>query len=288
MYMNTDLINIKCVEQDIKQYLINHHKDSIDKAVSLINKWLNEKSPSQYKNIRKILIKDYPWFDIVLDLLNKIIVSGYIPFLSLASMFHLSDELDKPNNTATVAEILLIINSIDLFVIEQTKTNYYIYPYLELPELLQDRIILSCYVPPKDSITKVKSNKGIILGSKFNKHDKPISLDVINTLNSQEYILDSWFVDNHKKPWFQDEKDTSKLTDVEKAKYEIQLKTWEQYQEQLEVFIKHLKDNPFYFEHKYDMRGRVYVRGYHFSTQGTSYEKACINLNKYEHVTGKL
>lgn len=92
MYMNTDLINIKCVEQDIKQYLINHHKDSIDKAVSLINKWLNEKSPSQYKNIRKILIKDYPWFDIVLDLLNKIIVSGYIPFYHwlLCSIYQMS------------------------------------------------------------------------------------------------------------------------------------------------------------------------------------------------------
>ena len=288
MYMNTDLINIKSVEQDIKHYLISNHKDSIDKAVSLINTWLSEKSPSQYKNIRKVLIKDFPWFDIVIDMVTKIVVSGYIPFLSLCSMIHLSDELDKPNNTTTVAEILLIINSIDLYTIEQTRTNYYIYHTLELPELLQDRLILSCYVPPKDTITKVRNNKGIILGNKFNKHDKPLSLDVINILNSQEYILDSWFVDNHKKPWFQDEKDVSKLSEVEKAKYEIQLKTWEQYQEQLEVFIKHLKDNPFYFEHKYDMRGRVYVKGYHFTTQGTSYEKACINLNKYEYVYGEL
>lgn len=288
MYMNTDLINIKCVEQDIKQYLINNHKDSIDNAVSLINTWLNEKSPSKYKNIRKTLIKDYPWFDVVTDMLVRITVSGYIPFLSLASMIHLSDELDKPNNTVTVAEILLIINSIDLYTIEQTKTNYYIYHNLDLPEQLQDRLILSCYVPPKDTVTKVKSNKGIILGSKFNKHDKHLSLDVINTLNSQEYILDSWFIDNHKKPWFQDEKDVSKLSEVERAKYETQLKTWETYQEQLEVFIKYLKDSPFYFEHKYDMRGRVYVRGYHFNTQGTSYEKACINLNKYEYITGEL
>lgn len=286
--MNTDLINIKVIEQDIKQYLITHHKDSIDKAVSLINDWLGEKSPSKYKNIRKVLIKDFPWFDIVLDMITKITVSGYIPFLSLASMIHLTDELDKPNNTATICEILLIINSIDLFVIEQTKTNYYIYHCLDLPQILQDRIILSCYVPPKHTVTKVRNNNGIILGSKFNRHNKPLALDVINILNEQEYILDSWFVDNHKKPWFQDKKDVSKLTEEERYKYEIQLKTWETYQEQLEVFIKYLKDNPFYFEHKYDKRGRVYVRGYHFSTQGTSYEKACINLNKYEYITGDL
>ena len=286
--MNTDLINIKCIEKDVKKFLLLNHKDSIDKAVSLVNTWLDTRDASTSKNVRKAIIKPYPWFDIITNTLTKIIMSGYTPWLSVASQIHISDEFDTPTNIQTAMEIILIINSIDLFCIEQTKTNYYIYPIIELPELLQDRLILSCYVPPKGTITKVKSNKGIILGGKFNQHNNPISLDVINTLNKQEYILDTWFIDNHKKPWFQDYKDTSKMSEHERNQYEIQLKSWEKYQEQLEVFVKHLKENPFYFEHKYDKRGRIYVQGYHFSTQGTSYEKACINLNKYDYVTGEL
>ena len=43
--------------------------------------------------------------------------------------------------------------------------------------------------------------------------------------------------------------------------------------------------NEFYLTHKYDRRGRTYAVGYHVNSQGTDYNKACLELANEEVIT---
>ncbi|WP_273637061.1 hypothetical protein [Moraxella catarrhalis] len=134
-------------------------------------------------------------------------------------------------------------------------------------------------------------NDHIVLGYKENQHNQRLSLDVINTLNQNKYVLDNYVIQNFEKPWFKEvlkECELSLLDTIDQQKYYDQTVTFEKYKEQLKVLTEIIKDKPIYFNHKYDKRGRIYTVGYHFNTQGTSYEKACINLCKQELITGEL
>lgn len=277
--MNISLIDKQCIKRDIKKYLQQEHSQLLDKSVELLTNWVN--TPSwESKDKRKSIIKHYPHYDMVLSIYTNVLMSSSMPLISMAQSITISDEMSILDNIKTVTEILVVLVDTAVYDISSSYKSYNITPVLKLPQLLQDRINLSCFVPPKQTVTTVKDNKNIILGSKFNRHNLPLSLDVINAMNNQQYVLDNWFIHNHEKPMF--------IDDIDKQADENQLIAWNKYQEQFKVFIQYLADNPFYFEHKYDKRGRIYVKGYHFNTQGTSYEKACISLAKYETVTGEL
>lgn len=285
--LDYQLISAKHIKQDVLSFIIDNYQDSINEAVLLIKGWLVKES-WETKMFRKHLISNYDFHDIVTKLFTHICMMGKLPLLSMCESFHLSNEMNKLDNTKTVMEILVILCDLNLYDIARTSNGFIIYPTIPLPQILSDRIQLACFVPPKQQAKQVFNNTGLILGDKFNAHNKPIALDVINRLNRQQYELDTWFISNYSKPWFREEVDITELSDNEKRKYLIQLDTWHKYKEQLEFFIKQLSDKPLYFNHKYDKRGRIYTVGYHFNTQGTSYEKACINLKHKEFVTGEL
>lgn len=284
---DSSLLDIKHIKKDVLNYINKGYQDSINEAIKLINLWLDKES-WETKTKRKQLIRDYDFTKIVPRLFTHIITMGKLPLLSMAESFHLCDEMDILDNTKTVMELLVVLCDLGIYDIAYNGISYNVYHTLELPELLQNRLELSCFVPPKQEYVQVSNNQGLILGGKFNAHEKPTALDVINKMNKQCYVLDDWFIANHQKPWFRDDSDIEFMSESEKAKYQQGLHTWEKYKEQLMFFIKELSGKPIYFNHKYDKRGRIYAQGYHFNTQGTSYEKACINLCKQELITGEL
>ena len=113
-------------------------------------------------------------------------------------------------------------------------------------------------------------NESVILGSKVKSHNKPIRLDVINTLNSIGFVLD---------------KDT--CNKIHKSKDEllgVDLDNWSQYIKEQDMLIEDYKDRKFYFNHKLDSRQRIYSQGWHINYQGDEHNKAMVNLAKYEKV----
>jgi len=108
----------------------------------------------------------------------------------------------------------------------------------------------------------------VVIGGKDKQHNKPLRLDVINILNNIGFVLD---------------KETCKK--VHKPKNKLKgddLKNWNKKMKETSSIVKEYEDTEFYFNWKLDSRQRMYCQGYHLSTQGDEYQKASINLAKYE------
>lgn len=122
-------------------------------------------------------------------------------------------------------------------------------------------------------------------------HDEDICLDVLNILNANEYCLDEAVIAYCSDTWTQEEltsEEFNELSHQDKLIYSMSQEQWEIHQEQ-SYKIKTLMlyhNNSFYLQNKVDKRGRIYTSGYHISTQGNSFKKACINLKKKEICTG--
>ena len=297
------LMHPKHITNDVRALIRSDFQTQINQSIKVIHKWIEVKE-YQSKDERKLLLSQLDIEYIVVDILSTTFMYAQspMPFISIAAMVQISG-MDKLSSLKTVSELLALLVHTKLYEIQQTKDSRYIYSLLELPfdHPLSKRIRLSCYLPPMvEKPMQVYNNfqsgyytvnDCVILGFKENQHKEKLALDVINTLNSIEYELDPYALNNFEKQWFRKElgdTELALLSNDDQMDYYIQHQTWQQYQEQFEVLSKMLKDKTFYFLHKYDKRGRIYTQGYHFSNQGTSFEKACLNLAKKELITGEL
>ena len=138
----------------------------------------------------------------------------------------------------------------------------------------------------------------MILGFYENHHDDNICLDVINTLNSNEYELDIEFIKQYKEEatevTIEQLQENARikdkvLTDIDAQKKLKEIRdNWDKYQEQ-GAFLQHLMvhhGNSFYLCNKVDKRGRIYSSGYHVNVQGSSFKKAMVNFKHHEIPTG--
>lgn len=271
------------IQQDLQQLIAESFTDKISKAVNVIKKWCDIDEKSELKNQRKQILRCLDLNNIVIQLISTILTycQEPLPFVSVASMLNIGYET-KMENVRTVSELLALLEPLEIYTIGENKD---IQSLLTPPDEIYNRIKLACYIPPM--ITKPNklyknndcglltiNNDSLILGDKENYHKGNISLDVLNILNSNEYVIDDYIVNNFQKEFHLD-------TPQDIINKEVFL-------DQFNVFYKHLKDKTVYFTHKVDKRGRVYSCGYHFNTQGTSFEKACISLSNQELVTGEL
>lgn len=113
-------------------------------------------------------------------------------------------------------------------------------------------------------------NDSVILGGYEKQHNKPVRLDVLNILNNIGFVLDE--VTCNKLHISKNELDKENLDN------------WEQKIREENILFKFYKSKEFFFNHKLDSRQRIYSQGYHLNVQGDEYNKACINLAKYEVV----
>lgn len=307
------MLNQKTLEyyfhpKHIKNAIIDELKRSIPNelttSVNHIKQWIAEPDSSVYTYQTKQLIKDYPLYDIVIDIIATVCMHANtpIPYISIASMIKL-DNLTKKQSILMISQMLAIISQIPYYTLNSDGKYkpYYIKSNLILPQIIQDRLKHACYLPPMiekpDTInTNYTSgyqtfNDSVILGFTENSHNQPLALDVLNTLNQTQYILDEYVLNNFTKPWHRQElthDEVSLLHIDDQNKYHIQKQTFDTFKGQFDVMTKHFTGKTLYFTHKYDKRGRVYAQGYHFNPQGTSFEKACISLKNQELVTGEL
>lgn len=286
------LIHPQHLTKDIKEYLSVEYADDIANIKTVLQDYLNQ-DYWESKNARLELIKHLDLETVILDILVQVclIAQNDIPLVSLCSAKQIKD-MNKQESATTIGEILHCIDSTDLILWDKPKGKILVRSNMALSDDLERRLNIMCVLPPmmtkprklthnKSSGFLTINNDSLILGDKENHHDECISLDVLNTLNSQALCLDLDICYKFEKEFTSD-------FDIDTDEYKNQKKTYDKAKEQFEFFRDKLADNTIFFTHKVDKRGRVYSQGYQMNTQGTSYEKACINLKTKEFVTGEL
>lgn len=278
------------ISVDIQEYLRVKYADEVNSLTIALGEYISQSywdsKNERLKSINKDLTK------VILNILTQtiLIASDYVPLLTICSS--VSFGLSRYHDIQTCGDILWLINQTDLILIDIVDTRYYIKSNMELQEELINRLNIMCVLPPmlvKPSKLRHNRSSGyltidgdnLILGDKENYHDEAISLDVLNTLNQQAFQLDLDIC-------YKFEKEFKSEFDKDTDEYLNQHKTHNKAKEQFEYFRDVIQDKTIFFTHKVDKRGRIYSQGYQFNTQGSSYEKACINLKTKEFVTGEL
>ena len=278
------------ISKDIQEYLLDKYTDEIDSLTTSLREYISQSYWDSKNERLQAINKDLT--KVILNILTQtvLIASDYVPLLSICSS--VSFGLGRYHDIQTCADVLWLINQTDLILIDIVNDTRYIQSNMELPDELVNRLTLMCVLPPmlvkprtlrhNKSCGYLTINKdSLILGDKENYHDECISLDVLNTLNSQALCLDLDICYKFQKEFKSEfDKDTDE--------YLNQRKTYERAKEQFEYFRDVIQDKTIFFTHKVDKRGRIYSQGYQFNTQGSSYEKACINLKTKEFVEGEL
>lgn len=296
------LLHPKHILEDIKKEIEEFLSDDLKESMKLIFKWVNT-SYWDSKNKRLDLLKDQDLYSLLLNIIAKTVLYCQEP-MKLASVIGMVSiqGMSKIDSMTTVGELIAILVEHEYYELSQIQGTYYVTSSLEPSEQLAKRIHLGCYLPPMvekpDVITTNKSSgyktiysDSLILSDKENYHDENICLDVLNILNSNEFELDNDFVLNHVKTWHREELSKEQLLELsleERQQYEQDIDNWDKFQEQYKYLRSMLLGKTIYFTHKVDKRGRVYTQGYHFNPQGSSFEKACLNLKTKEIVTGEL
>lgn len=127
------------------------------------------------------------------------------------------------------------------------------------------------------------SKGSILLNGAYHEHD--VCLDHINRLNSMELTINLRTAQMVKNCWKNLDKPKQ---DEPVEKYQKRVKAFEKYDADAHVVIEHLlvTGNAFHLTHRYDRRGRTYAQGYHVHTQGNSWNRAIIEFQNKEFVTG--
>jgi hypothetical protein len=115
-----------------------------------------------------------------------------------------------------------------------------------------------------------KARVPLVLGS-YTQHDEPQNYEVINDLNSIEWVFD---------------KEVLKETEVPPRKLnKLSWKNFKQMIRESNYIYNILKDKRFWLCWQYDSRGRANSHGYHVNFQSYEYKKALLNFSKYEYLS---
>lgn len=275
---------------DIQEYLSDKYADEVNSLTTSLREYISipywDSKDERLQAINKDLTK------VILNILMQtvILASEYVPLLSVCSSVSFGGS--RYHDIQTCADVLYLINQTDLILIDIIGSTRYIKSNMQLTDELVNRLNIMCVLPPmlvkprtlrqnKSSGYLTINKDNLILGDKENYHDEAISLDVLNTLNSQALCLDLDICYKFQKEFKSEfDKDTDE--------YLNQHKTHNKAKEQFEYFRDVIQDKTIFFTHKVDKRGRVYSQGHTINFQGSSYEKACLQLKVKEFVTGEL
>lgn len=277
------------ISKDIQEYLLDKYADEIDSLTKSLGEYISQSYWDSKNERLQAINKDLT--KVILNILTQtvLIASDYVPLLTICSSVSFGS--GRYHDIQTCADVLWLINQTDLILIDIVGSKRYIKSNMELSDELVNRLTLMCVLPPmlvkprtlrhNKSCGYLTIKDSLILGDKENYHDECISLDVLNTLNSQALCLDLDICYKFQKEFKSEfDKDTDE--------YLNQRKTYERAKEQFEFFRDKLADNTIHLTHKVDKRGRVYSQGYVINTEGTSFEKACLQLKVKEFVEGEL
>lgn len=278
--------------------------NKLNRGVEYVTAWLN-KDHDIDRELRLLAVRELDIKELVMQVVACISLECQKPMklVSVASLCarHLGMS-DKVEAIHTMAEIIAVLGETDLFDNKKTKEGWIVISRVELDNEVTQYADNALYLPPliikprkvrsnRDSGYITQRGESLILGFYENHHDDNICLDVINTLNSNEYELDIEFINQYEEQWHREElsqQEYEELSHADREIYNMDEKNWEKFQEQGKFFqtlmIHH--GNSFYLCNKVDKRGRIYSSGYHISPQASSFKKASINFKHREIPTG--
>jgi len=201
----------------------------------------------------------------------------------LATQLDYSEMADR---IKTAAEIVAIICHSDLYDIilarDSTSGSMMLKSNFALDTPTSTKLAAHKYLPPlvcKPNWIRANQDSGyltkkqsVILGGV--SHDKPVNLDMLNQANSVEFSLDIRMLalaEKSKKPLDTALKISNHKLMVDSSNIVYQ------------GMLDH--DNRFWFDHRYDSRGRMYCSGYNVTYQGSEFKKAALNLHHKELIT---
>lgn len=279
------------VSKDIQEYLSQTYADEVNSLSESLREYISIPYWDS-KNIRLQALNKDLTKKVILNILTQVllIASDYVPLITVCSSMSFGGS--RYHDIQTCADILHLINQTELIMVDVVDTRYYICSNMQLSDELVNRLNIMCVLPPmlvrprmlrhNKSCGYLTINKdNLILGDKENYHDDYISLDVLNTLNSQALTLDLDIC-------YKFEKEFKSEFDKDTDEYLNQRKTHNKAKEQFEYFRDVIQDKTIFFTHKVDKRGRIYSQGYSFNPMGSSFEKACLQLKVKEFVEGEL
>lgn len=278
-------------KKGIQQASINDLENTADisallaQAVATLENWMHDKHAPE-KTIRLQTLLDIDLKSFLYQLLATICLECQQPMklVAIASMSakHLKQG-EKVERIQTLAEIIAVLCEIDFCDLFNDRHNcYWVHSLYTLDPAVTQFKSDAISLPPlliqprtlrhnRDSGYLTQQGQSLILGDAENHHEYDLCLDVLNTLNANQYSLDLHFISTQ-----QEQQPTVPAEQYDKFKQHCYL-------------IKSLilyHGNCFYLQHRVDKRGRLYASGYHISTQGNSFKKACINLKNTQHCTG--
>ncbi len=277
--------------------------NKLNRGIEYVNTWLN-KDHDIDRELRLLAVRDLDIKELVLQVTACISLECQKPMklVSVASLCarHLGMS-DKVEAIHTMAEIIAVLGETDLFDNKKTREGWIVISRVELDSEVTQYADNALYLPPliikprkvrsnRDSGYITQRGESLILGFYENHHDDNICLDVINILNSNEYELDTDFIDNNDMEWSEPEFEEGKHTHYEEEQITAMSKDYFEnyFKEQSKFFFKLMKHhgNSLYITNKVDKRGRIYSQGFHINPQGDSYHKAMLNLKHREIPTG--
>ena len=140
--------------------------------------------------------------------------------------------------------------------IQELEIAQYLPPMLETPEDWTD-----------NSHGGYQTVNTSAISGKFNHHNNPIGLDVLNILQHIGYVLN---------------RDIVKRQEVPKAqpKSPLAKRMFRELKRKSRYWYRFFGKNVFYFVWRFDKRGRIYSSGYHINPQSFEYKKALIDFAK--------
>ena len=277
--------------------------NKLNRGIEYVNSWLN-KDHDIDRELRLLAVRELDIKELVMQVVACISLECQKPMklVSVASLCarHLNMS-DKVEAIHTMAEIIAVLGETDLFDNKKTREGWIVISRVELDTEVTQYADNALYLPPliikprkvrhnRDSGYITQRGESLILGFYENHHDDNICLDVINILNSNEYELDTDFIDNNVMEWSEPEFEVGKHTHYEEEQITAMSKDYFEnyFKEQSKFFVKLMKHhgNSLYITNKVDKRGRIYSQGFHINPQGDSYHKAMLNLKHREIPTG--
>jgi hypothetical protein len=277
--------------------------NKLNRGIEYVNSWLN-KDHDVERELRLLAVRELDIKELVMQVVACISLECQKPMklVSIASLCarHLNMS-DKVEAIHTMAEIIAVLGETDLFDNKKTREGWIVISRVELDSEVTQYADNALYLPPliikprkvrhnRDSGYITQRGESLILGFYENHHDDNICLDVINILNSNEYELDTDFINQYEMEWSEPEFEVGKHTHYEEEQITAMSKDYFEnyFKEQSQFFIKLMKHhgNSLYITNKVDKRGRVYSQGFHINPQGDSYHKAMLNLKHREIPTG--
>ena len=277
--------------------------NKLNRGIEYVNTWLN-KDHDIDRELRLLAVRELDIKELVMQVVACISLECQKPMklVSVASLCarHLNMS-DKVEAIHTMAEIIAVLGETDLFDNKKTREGWIVISRVGLDAEVTQYADNALYLPPliikprkvrhnRDSGYITQRGESLILGFYENHHDDNICLDVLNILNSNEYELDTDFIDNNDMEWSEPEFEVGKHTHYEEEQITAMSKDYFEnyFKEQSKFFVKLMKHhgNSLYITNKVDKRGRVYSQGFHINPQGDSYHKAMLNLKHREIPTG--